>query len=186
MRLLKPEGLFIIHTSPNALNYEAPYEEKRATAHSIGCYLPRNPRTHYEDIMHINEQTPDSLTTSLKKHFPYTIVWVTTPPDMVGSLARTFSIHEIINARSIFAIASNSPLDPIHIIHQLVQNPLNTNTLNVKMSIQSCPGVVAPCEMFSVEIVLGNLSCEKWVSLLPNPIYISYHWLDEKGDVCGI
>jgi 2-polyprenyl-3-methyl-5-hydroxy-6-metoxy-1,4-benzoquinol methylase len=179
--LLKPGGLFIIHTSPNALNYEVPYEEKRAIARSIGSYLPKDPRTYYEDVMHINEQTPDLLTTSLKKHFPHAIVWVATAPDIVGSLARTFATNETINARNIFAVASDSPLDPFHIIHQLVQNPLDTNKLNVKISVQSYPAIVAPDEHFSVKIILNNLSCERWVSLLPNPVHLSYHWLNEKG-----
>jgi len=179
--LLKPEGLFILHTSPNALNYGAPYEEKREIARSIGSFLPKNPRTYYEDVMHINEQTPDSLTKSLKKYFPHTIVWVATTSDIVGSLARTFSTNETLNAQSIFAVASNSSLDPARIIHQLIQNPLDANKLNAKISVQSYPKIVAPDEHFSVEIILDNLSCERWVSLLPNPVYLSYHWLNDKG-----
>jgi 2-polyprenyl-3-methyl-5-hydroxy-6-metoxy-1,4-benzoquinol methylase len=179
--LLKPEGLFIVHTSPNALNYEVPYEEKRAIARSIGSYLPKNPRTYYEDIMHINEQTPYSLKRCLEKYFTHSIVWVATAPDIVGSLARTFSTNETINAHSIFAVASNSPLDPFDIIHQLVQNPLDKNKLYVKITVQSYPVIVAPDEHFSVEIVLENLSFERWVSLLPNPVHLSYHWFDEKG-----
>ena len=179
--LLKPEGLFILHTSPNALNYGTPYEEKRAIARSIGSYLPKNPRTYYEDVMHINEQTPDSLTTSLKKYFQYSIVWVATPPDIAGSLLREFSLNEIMNARSIFAVASNSSIDPARIIHQLIQNPLDANKLNAKISVQSYPRIVAPDEYFSVKIILDNLSCERWVSLLPNPVYLSYHWLNDKG-----
>jgi 2-polyprenyl-3-methyl-5-hydroxy-6-metoxy-1,4-benzoquinol methylase len=179
--LLKPGGLFIIHTSPNALNYEAPYEKKRDIARSIGSYLPKNPRTHYEDVMHINEQTPDSLKRDLEKHFPHAIVWVATSPDIVGSLGREFSLNETISARSIFAVASHSPLDPSYIIHQLVQNPLDTNKLNVKISVQSYLRIVAPDEHFSVEIILENLSFERWVSLLPNPIHLSYHWLNDKG-----
>ena len=179
--LLKPGGLFIIHTQPNALNYEVPYEEKRAVASSIGSYLPKNPRTHYEDLMHINEQTPDSLTTSLQKYFPHAIVWVATAPDIVGSLARTFSTNETNNARSIFALASDSKLDHSLILHQLVQNPLDTDKLDLKISVESYPEVVVPDELFSVEIILENLSCERWVSLLPNPVHLSYHWFNETG-----
>ncbi len=180
-RLLKPEGHFIVHTSPNALNYEVPYEEKRAKARSIGSYLPKNPRTYYEDVMHINEQTPDTLKKSLEKYFHHSIVWVATAPDIAGSLARTISTNETINARSIFAVASDSPLDPSDIIHRLVQNPLDTKNLNVKISVQSYPGIVVPDEHFFVEIILKNLSCERWISLLPNPVHLSYHWLNEKG-----
>jgi len=179
--LLKPEGLFIIHTSPNALNYEVPYEEKRAIACSIGSYLPKNPRTHYEDLMHINEQTPDSLKRNLEKHFPFSIVWVATPPDIAGSLEREFSLNERRNARSIFAVASNSLLDSAHILHQLIQNPLDTHKLSAKISIRSYPETVAPDEHFTVDITLENLNEERLVSLPPNPVHLAYHWLDKDG-----
>jgi 2-polyprenyl-3-methyl-5-hydroxy-6-metoxy-1,4-benzoquinol methylase len=180
--LLKPGGLFVLHTSPNALNYETPYAKKRAIARSIGSYLPKNPRTHYEEIMHINEQTPDLLKTNLEKHFPYSIVWFATPPDIVGSLGRTFLMNETINARSIFAVASKSPLEHSHILNQLIQNPLDTKKLTAKISVGSYPATVAPDEHFSVDITLDNLSEERWVSLLPNPVHLTYHWLDEKGE----
>jgi 2-polyprenyl-3-methyl-5-hydroxy-6-metoxy-1,4-benzoquinol methylase len=180
--LLKPGGLFILHTSPNALNYGAPYEEKRAISRSIGGYLPKNPRTYYEDIMHINEQTPDSIKTNLEKHFPYSIVWVATAPDIVGSLGRTFLINEIIRARSIFAVASDSKIEHSRILNQLIQNPLDTKKISAKISIDSYPANVAPDEHFSVEITLDNLSEERWVSLPPNPIHLAYHWLDEKSE----
>jgi 2-polyprenyl-3-methyl-5-hydroxy-6-metoxy-1,4-benzoquinol methylase len=180
--LLKPRGLFILHTSPNALNYETPYANKRAIARSIGSYLPKNPRTHYEEIMHINEQTPDLLKTNLEKHFPYSIVWCATPPDIVGSLGRTFSMNETINARSIFAVASGSPLEHSRILNQLIQNPLDTKKITAKISVGSYPTTIAPDEHFFIEITLDNLSDERWVSLPPNPVHLTYHWLDEKGE----
>jgi len=179
--LLKPGGLFIVHTSPNALNYEVPYEEKRAQARSIGSYLPKNPRTHYEDLMHINEQTPDSLKKSLEKHFPYSIVWVATGPDIAGSLEREFSLDEMRAARSIFAVASNSCLDSTHILHQLIQNPLDPHTLHAKITVRSSPKIVTPDIHFTLDIVVENLSEERWVSIPPNPVHLAYHWLDKDG-----
>ncbi|MDD1700436.1 MAG: methyltransferase domain-containing protein [Methanoregula sp.] len=181
--LLKPGGLFILHTSPNVLNFEAPYQEKRAIARSIGSYLPKNPRTYYEDIMHINEQSPDSIKKNLEKHFPYSIVWVATAPDIVGSLGRVFLMNETINARSIFAIASDSMIEHSRILNQLIQNPLDTNKLAAKISCGSYPANVAPHEHFSVEITIDNLSDERWVSLPPNPVHLAYHWLDEKREI---
>jgi len=181
--LLKPEGLFILHTSPNALNYGAPYEEKRGIARSIGNYLPKNPRTHYEDVMHVNEQTPESLRICLEKHFPCVIVWVATTPEISGSLGRTFSQGEIMNARSIFAIASGSPVDPDHILNRLVQKPLNIKKLDAKISVHSFPAIVSADEHFTIDVTLDNRSGERWVSLLPNPIHLAYHWLDENGRV---
>jgi 2-polyprenyl-3-methyl-5-hydroxy-6-metoxy-1,4-benzoquinol methylase len=181
--LLKPEGMFILHTSPNALNYGITYEEKRAIARSVGSYLPKNPRTYYEDMMHINEQTPDSLKTELEKHFPHAIVWVASVPDIMGSFGREFTWGETVNARSIFAVASHSPLDLAHLHHLLIQNPLDTKTLRAKISLCSFPETVSPDEHFNVDIMLENLSDERWVSLPPNPVHLSYHWFDEKG-VC--
>lgn len=180
--LLKPGGLFIVHTSPNALNYGVPYNDKRSMARSIGSYLPKNPRTHYEDLMHINEQTPNSLKKSLEKHFPFSIVWVATAPDIAGSLDREFSLNETRNAQSIFAVASYSPLDPDQILHKLIQTSLNTDKLRVKINICSHPETVAPNEHFTVNIKLENLSEEKWVSLPPNPIHLSYHWFNKAGE----
>jgi 2-polyprenyl-3-methyl-5-hydroxy-6-metoxy-1,4-benzoquinol methylase len=178
--LLKPGGFFILHTSPNSLNYEIPYQVKRSMARSVGSYLPKNPRTYYEDVMHINEQTPDSLKTSLEKHFPHVIVWVATAPDSVGSLGREYSLTERINARSIFAVASQSPLDTAHLLHQLIQNPLDTKMLRAKISVCLYPETVTPDEHFFVDLTLDNLCEEIWKSLPPNPVYLSYHWLDEK------
>jgi len=179
--LLKPGGLFIVHTSPNALNYDLPYEEKRAIARSVGSYLPKNPRTHYEDVMHINEQTPDSFKRSLNEHFPYSIVWVATTPDIAGSLGREFSLNETENARSIFAVASHFPLDPAYILHRLIQNPLDSNEIHAKISVLAYPETVAPDEHFSIDLTLKNLSKESWVSLPPNPVHLTYHWLDKDG-----
>ena len=181
--LLKPGGLFILHTSPNALNYKAPYEERRAIARSIGSYLPKNPRTYYEDVMHINEQTPDSLKTILKKYFPHAIIWVATAPDIAGSLGRTFSMNETINASSIFAVGSNTRIDPDQILNKLIQKPLNPDQLKAKIIIKSHPSVAKANEHFKIDVTLHNLSNQRWISLPPNPIHISYHWVDDKGEI---
>ena len=180
--LLRQGGLFIIHTSPNALNYCTPSEEKREVARSIGTYLPKNPRSYYEDIMHVNEQTPDSLQNYLERYFPNVIVWVATPPEISGSLGKHFSREETMNARSIFAIASDSPLDPGHILNQLVQNPLDIKKLDAKISLDSFPKSVVADELFSIGITLENLSGDRWVSLQPNPVHLSYHWYDEHNE----
>jgi 2-polyprenyl-3-methyl-5-hydroxy-6-metoxy-1,4-benzoquinol methylase len=180
--LLKTGGYFIIHTSPNALNYAIPYDKKRAIARSTGSYLPKNPRSYYEDIMHINEQTPDLLEKNLEKHFRYSVVWVATAPDITGSLSREFSVDETMNARSIFAVASHSPLDPASILSQLRQNPLDTTQLNAKISVHEYPAIVSPEEHFFVYITIKNLSEERWASLQPNPVFLTYHWVDNEGN----
>jgi hypothetical protein len=91
-------------------------------------------------------------------------------------------MNETINARSIFAVASGSPLEHSRILNQLIQNPLDTKKITAKISVGSYPTTIAPDEHFFIEITLDNLSDERWVSLPPNPVHLTYHWLDEKGE----
>jgi hypothetical protein len=131
--------------------------------------------------MHINEQTPESLKIHLDRYFPYTIVWVASAPEISGSLGRTLSLNETMEAQSVFAIASDSPLDRDRILNLLIQKPLDIKKLNAKISVHSFPAIVSPDELFSVDLTLENLSEERWVSLQPHPVHLAYHWLDENG-----
>ena len=87
--------------------------------HEAGWFLPKNPRSYYEDLMHINEQTPGSIQESLTTHFENVLVWTTTLPDNLGSLCRSFSQEELIDARDIFAVASHSPVEKEILIFRL-------------------------------------------------------------------
>jgi SAM-dependent methyltransferase len=59
--LLAPAGVLVIHTFPNRWFYEREYPRRRAQAQALGAYLPPEPRSRYERLMHINEQSPDDL-----------------------------------------------------------------------------------------------------------------------------
>jgi hypothetical protein len=58
---------------------------------------------------------------------------------------------------------------------------LDTTNLKAKITIKEYPARVTRGEPFSIDVSLGNLSKERWISLLPNPVHLSYHWIDETG-----
>ncbi len=109
---LTPDGLFILHTYPNLWYYKYDYPRKRKIAASVGAYLSIEPRTRYEMLMHINEQSPQSLKRQLQQQFQYVLLWFGNPADPGGSLLSKFSIAQMRSAPSLFAIASHQPISP--------------------------------------------------------------------------
>ena len=138
MQSCYPERLLIIH-APNRLYYDMIYAEKRRQVISLGCWIPKNPRTYYEDIMHINEQTPDSLSNTLSQVFPHTLVWITDGSDFAGSLSRDYSEGEIAASREIYGVASKSAIDREGIINRISQNPLNPDYINTSIELVTRP-----------------------------------------------
>ena len=67
--ILTEDGVLVIHTAPNKDYYSHIYPQKREKAKELGIFLPKNPRSYYEDEMHINEQSPRSLRETLKQCF---------------------------------------------------------------------------------------------------------------------
>jgi len=65
-RVLKPDGILIIHTMPNLNYYRWGYPIYRLANRLIGKRLPKNPRERwYHGEVHVNEQTVYSLRKSL-------------------------------------------------------------------------------------------------------------------------
>lgn len=119
--ILKKDGKFIVHTAPNKLNLEYVNKQRRMIASPIGCYLPPNPRTVYEDLMHLNEQTPAKLNRTLRRHFAHTLTWTTTLPDTVGSLSCPISKNVLRSGGSIFAVASASQVFKSTVLSRLTE-----------------------------------------------------------------
>lgn len=180
--LLTENGIFIIHTAPNKLYYQHAYEEKRKMAKEAGGYLPKNPRTFYEDMMHINEQTPQNLNDLLSEYFPFVLTWVSTSPDLVGSLSRPFSWQECINARDIYCVASFKTINKDSIIHLLTQQKLNPKKVNIELFSPKTFLELPKGEKITLDIDVSNNGEEGLVSLPPYPVHISYHWMRENGD----
>ncbi len=181
--LLSKNGVFIVHTAPNKLKYIYEYSTKYKIALDIGTYIPKNPRTHYEDMMHINEQTPAKLNRGLKKYFDSVFVWTALAPDILGDFGSGPSRKLLKKHDSIFAICSNEPLDKNNTISILTQQPLDRQALDVKIKVLDRVFQLEAGKKTVLTVEIENNSKERLASLSPFPIYISYHWKNKnKGE----
>ena len=181
--LLKKDGLFVVHTSPNKLNYSYAYKRRRELAKKAGLYLPDNPRTYYEDLMHINEQTPSKLNRSLKKYFNCVYTWTTSLPDPSGSLGRSYSRKEYAQATSVYAIASHQHIARESILSLITQQKLTTNDLDVEIDVKENKLIYSASMLVRLKLTVRNMTRQRIASLQPYPIHISYHWLRRNGEV---
>lgn len=182
-KLSKRNGSLIIHTAPNLWCYQYQHPRDQRHAKAAGFWLPRTRRTWYERLMHINEQNPRVLKKQLQKHFPHVLLWFT-DGTMGGSLTRKFSISDLRCASSIFAIASHRPIDKEQVANafRMLEVPEMT-TRHIFLEVGSAPAEVALSELFSVDVKITNNTGGRLASLPPCPVNLSYHWLDELGEV---
>lgn len=177
-QLLKPTGRLVIHTWPNRIAYDYQYCVRAKKARELGVYLPKNQRTSYEDLMHINEQTPARLKRLLRQYFRMVNVWVgdiTTPfplSDHHLSMKERLRKYE-----SIFAIASENSYSLDEIKTSMQQNLLVPEDLeNVKIIDAKIPECMNTNMTLFIEVEVDNQSDFILKSLPPYPIYLSYHW----------
>jgi 2-polyprenyl-3-methyl-5-hydroxy-6-metoxy-1,4-benzoquinol methylase len=174
---LAPGGKLIIHTWPNRIAYEYNYRLRRDKARAVGAYLPRNPRTYYEDLMHINEQTPAKLRRSLRRHFPEVAIRLDggSAPGL-GSAWRNLRDH-VRTAESIYALASPAPIARGDIQNLLEQGVLEAATIKgIHVESVDCPlrmpaGGHVDCSAFVVNRTVHSIA-----SFAPFPVNLSYHW----------
>jgi SAM-dependent methyltransferase len=126
---LVQDGLFIVHTYPNLWYYQYDYARRIRIARRIGAYLPTEPRTRYELLMHINEQSPKVLRRQLRKYFPHVLVWFGSSSQPGENLARKFSIDEMRAAPDLFAIASHSSIIVSKLLGELRMEVLSGSIL---------------------------------------------------------
>ncbi len=173
--LLTEEGRFFIHTAPNLLNYRYEYNVRREKAKELGLYLPANPRSFDEDRMHINEQTPSSLSRVLNKCFPESLVWAPYP-DMVGSLARGATRQNMKMAGSILAVASLSQIVPGDLIDKLTQPKLPREEMDIRIELVDAPEKARPGAGYQLTVIIHNNSPYRLSGIAPQPVALSYHW----------
>ncbi len=95
-RVLKPDGLFIVHTAPNIWydRYAYPIVRRLRTLTGQGDRYPRNPRNFLVSVnehVHVNEQSMWSLGRTLRQNGFTGKVWLESPPqnwDKSGTLDR--------------------------------------------------------------------------------------------------
>jgi 2-polyprenyl-3-methyl-5-hydroxy-6-metoxy-1,4-benzoquinol methylase len=177
---LKPDGLFIIHTFPNLWYYRYGYQRRRHAATQLGAWLPVEPRSRYEQLMHINEQSPRVLKRQLQAQFQHVYLWFGDVLQPGGSLVTPYPIRQLREASSLYAIASNRPLDIEQLKQRLSSRPLPLASHHVKLQVEPVSIRLAPNQTVQLPIQLTNLS--PWVinSNLPYPVNLSYHWYDAE------
>jgi len=177
-RHLAPDGLFVVHTYPNLWYYRYDYGRRLRLARLAGAYLPTQPRTRYELLMHINEQSPRLLRRQLKGCFEHVLVWFGSPETPVENLERRFSKHEMRAAPDLFAVASHSPVPRDRIVAAFRMEPLPLlRRGDIVIQVTMRPQPVRARSRLAVTVVLRNGTARDLRSMPPHPVHLSYHWL---------
>jgi hypothetical protein len=180
---LKPDGLFIVHTFPNLWYYRYHYAARRRRADKLGAWLPLEPRSRYERLMHINEQSPRVLQRQLAQAFRHVHLWFADVTQPGGSLLRPYTIRELAAAPSLYAVASQSALAMSEISGLLQMLPLSEQTAaGIGCRVLQAPDVVTPAQRFEVEVQLSYPDGIMLNSYFPCPVHLCYHWLSADGN----
>jgi len=181
---LSERGRFVIHTFPNVWHYTYGHPRIRRQARKLGAYVPLEPRTRFEELMHINEQSPRVLRRQLRRHFPHVLLWFAehSLEAPFENLRRSFSVSEMRQAGDLFAVASHSAIGASTLREAVSILPVST-VLEVVLEVLECPATVAAGSRFQVLVRLTNSSGVTISSGAPNPVHLSYHWLGANGQV---
>jgi SAM-dependent methyltransferase len=181
-RHLAVDGLFIVHTYPNLWYYKYEHHRKLRIAKEIGAYLPAEPRSRFEQLMHINEQSPRVLRRQLSKYFPHVLLWFGKPQNVGENLERKFSISEMRAAPDLFAVASHSPIRVAKLLAQMRMEPLADSDLkHLELIVRSHPAIMQTRSRHIVSVELRNNSGTDIKSAAPYPVHLAYHWLGAEG-----
>jgi 2-polyprenyl-3-methyl-5-hydroxy-6-metoxy-1,4-benzoquinol methylase len=174
---LKADGHLLIHTWPNRFIYEYRHRRRRRLAAAAGLYVPRNPRTYYEDVLHINEQTPARLRKVLQTHFAHVIVWRASRSDALGTLRDGVAKRDMATFESIYAIASVTPIDPAFVRAALTQPALLPASVNgVRVDLLAVERSARCGCRITAKVRVSNRSACRLASLGPFPVHCAYHW----------
>jgi SAM-dependent methyltransferase len=180
---LSGSGCFVIHTFPNKWFYQYEYPRRRRAAHSIGAFLPPEPRTRFELLMHINEQSPGKLRRQLRRHFSHVSFWFSDTSNPAENLTRRFSKAEMRGATDLYAVASHVQQDRTRFIGALTMRPLPEGVeRDVKLTVITSPKVVAPAAVFQIRVQVES-GQQELRSDNPHPVLLSSHWLHTDGSV---
>ena len=177
-------GQLVVHTFPNLWLYQYAYEARRKIVAKAGGYLSPQPRSYFERLMHINEQSPRVLRDQLSHHFSHVKLWFGTFENPFDSLERPYGKSDCINATCLFAIASNAPIDLDIVKTSKVQEPLSEQQMNaVSLSLIEVNLAQQSMGKIDVTVRVNNNNLEAIKSRKPNPICLAYHWRDAQGDI---
>jgi len=174
---LNKDGKLIIHTAPNKDYYELFYPKIREQAGSLGCWKPENPRSYYEQLMHINEQTPTVLEQALSRYFQYVKVWTGCVTDIDTEKTSEEKNKDI----DIFAIASQKRDVLEKTIERFTKEP-ELKKCHIKVEAEDINVPYGQKEIL-VPVTLINLGTEIISSRKKYPINLAYHILDDNGNI---
>lgn len=180
--LLSENGVFIAYT-PNRLQYDIFYEMRRREVKRLGVYLPKNPRTVYEDLVNINEQSRPVFHETLKKYFKYVYTWLPLEGDFLGTLRHPEAVFDSIFSNEIYALASNAVIDiesvygicEQHGLHNIKPDSVKLTPLLSEVSADTGQSLELP-------VIIENKSDRSFASRLPHPVYLAYHINDLQGN----
>lgn len=180
-RSLSKTGILVIHTAPNKNYYEVTYPGLRKQAANIGYYLPENPRSYYEQLMHINEQSPEKLKQTLVKFFPYVKVWTGSVEEMNANKALTESQKD----NQIFAYASNEKEALEAIMGEIAGTDEKPEADCCKVFIEAddFKTLSEGTGNEYIDVTIENLGDELITSRRKCPVYLAYHILSQNGDM---
>ncbi|MGC9973580.1 MAG: methyltransferase domain-containing protein [Bryobacteraceae bacterium] len=180
---LSPSGFFLVHTFPNLWHYQYDHARRQRLARRLGAYLPSEPRTRYELLMHINEQSPRVLRRQLARHFPHVDMWFGGPGSPADNLMRVFSRAEMRAAPDLFAVASHTQIPREQLIAPFRMEALPIlPSEGVTIEVDETPQAIRRNTQFTLRPVLHNASGLDLRSVGPYPVHLSYHWLARETD----
>lgn len=181
---LSPSGLFVIHTFPNAWYYKYGHALRLRQARKLDAYVPLEPRTRYEQLMHINEQSPRVLRHQLQACFPHVLLWFAARDSgsPFENLRRRLTKSEMRSAEDLFVIASHAPIDPAALSARLAMPPI-TLPIELALDVLEMPSTASKASRISARVRLTNKGTANLTSRLPNPVHLAYHCHSDTGQV---
>jgi 2-polyprenyl-3-methyl-5-hydroxy-6-metoxy-1,4-benzoquinol methylase len=179
---LKKGGLFVVHTYPNAWYYKYEWPRLRRLASLRGEALPENPRSEFERVMHINEQSPRTLSRQLRSSFSHVALWVGNPLDPFHSDLANASRAALRQSPDIFAVAGHDPVHDVATSDVFLRQPLSP--------AERAAILVEPADRlrrrsdggWDVALTICNNSMRTLSSAGNAPVMLSYHWLGDAGE----
>ena len=181
-RLKDKKGIFVVYSYSNLWQRLYEHSRQRKMAQKAGFWLPKIQRNCCERLVNVNEQNPRMLKKNLSRYFPNVIVWFADQQSLGGSLLERFSIKRMRCANGLFAVASHFRVEM-----ELLKNAFMMPALSEREAkkvfwhIVESPSEVFKNEIFSISVLLNNWTDKRLSSSMPNPLHLSYHWLDGKG-----
>jgi 2-polyprenyl-3-methyl-5-hydroxy-6-metoxy-1,4-benzoquinol methylase len=186
-RELSGDGLFVVHTFPNKWHYRYHYPKVRRKAAALGGWMPLEPRTRFERLVHINEQSPRELRRQLTRHFPHVALWFGKIDSPIDHLERRFRLEELRAAPDLFAIAAHHPLDPHRFTKLFRMQAIDAqSSRRIQVNVLHCPAHADAGQTFRVVASLQNRTGTDLRSDPPFPVRLAYHWYSPDKRECLI